>query len=154
MPVPAHVLDVRRDCHHDLRFYATLILEQVNDGTITGRVDAGSIDELTGFVDRWAQLFVEQMPDDGDQCAKDMSKHAETLRGMVRGDQMHRYQVGRCPELTVADDAIVGCKGNLWASMRRGDAMLPKSIVCDLDGEHAWEPYQWAALGKRLEAAS
>ena len=150
--VSAHVLDLRKECHHDLRFFTMLVLEQVNGGTIGTKVNVLDVDQLTRFLDTWALHLCEQMPDDAEQCAKDMHHHAERLRGMVRGDRMHRYQIGRCPEtVMVGEDQLGRCKGMLWASMREGDAMLPQSVVCDQESTHTWQPWQWASLGKRIE---
>jgi hypothetical protein len=157
--VPTHVLDARADCHHDLRFFTGLILDQVNGGTIHTRVDATNVPNLTRFIDTWALLFAEQMPDDADQCARDMRGHAERMTGMIRGDQLHRYQVGRCPEL-VGEEQTQLCPGNLWASM---SIVATRTRCCRsrssadqdaglLSEGHAWaDPWQWAALGKRLE---
>lgn len=162
-PVPTHVLDARRDCHRDLKLYTGIILDYVNGGGISTKVDALKVDDLARFLDVWAFLFAEQLHNPiVDRCARDMGRHADRLSGMIRGDQLHRYQVGRCPEMLASDGAAVDhagladhvftrCAGNLWASMRRQDTMLPQSIVCDADPAHTWAPWQWAALGKRLE---
>lgn len=145
--VPTHVLDARAECLRDLRLHVGIIRETI--GGQTSRINTTNVDDLTRFLDTWALQYAEQLPDDADQCARDMRGHAERMQGLIRGDQLHRYQIGHCPELVGEEQSR--CPGNLWASMRMRDAMLPQSIVCDADPTHAWAPWQWAALGKRLE---
>jgi hypothetical protein len=150
--VSAHILDVRIEVQHDLRFYTMLILDQVNKGTISAKVNALDIDDMGKFIDTWALHFCEQMPDDAEDCRRDLQGQAKRLLELVRGDQTHRYQIGRCPEIGL-DEAQTRCPGELWATMRASEELLPKHIQCDRDNDHEWLPYQWHSLGKRLENA-
>lgn len=156
MPLPAHLLDVRARCEADLRTYATFILQHVQRGDVRDRVDGRSVESLAEFIDRWALHLVEQHPAAGERCALKVGDHAAKLRELVRGDQIRRYRLGRCPELVMVDEArpeaLIPCQGSLWASMRQGDALLPKWIRCDGDHVHEWHPSEWAGLGRRLDA--
>lgn len=52
------------------------------------------------------------------------------------------FEVGPCVELD--------CAGTVKAILRRVDALLPSSIVCDTDPAHAWPADQWLTLGRKL----
>lgn len=110
--VAAHILDVRIEAQKDLRFYTMLILNEINGGGISTKVDVLDIDSMGIFIDTWALHLCEQMPDDSEDCRRDLQKQATRLLEMVRGDQTHRYQIGRCPELTL-DEAQTRCTGEL-----------------------------------------
>ena len=160
-PVSAHILDVRAEAKKDLTYFCMFILNEVNarvddygrrHGTISTRVDVGSIEEMCGFIDIWALAMAEQYPDDADECRHDIERHGNRLRDIVTGAFTRRFQIpnGRCPEMVWKDEELVRCNGTLVAVMRQGDALLPKAITCDFG--HEWAPREWMTLGKRLIA--
>lgn len=51
-------------------------------------------------------------------------------------------QVGPCPH--------AGCAGTIRALLRRVDSLLPSSIVCDADDQHAWPASEWLTLGREI----
>jgi hypothetical protein len=152
-PVSPHILDVRREAHHDLAYFALFILEQVNQGTITTRVDAHDIDALCRFIDTWALALAEQHPDDADQCRRDMAHHAGALRRIVAGEYTSRMVIAdHCPNIVWAGELMVRCTGTLIAYVQHGDAPLPPGVRCTTHPEHEWAPHEWPALGRRISA--
>lgn len=152
-PISPHILDVRAAAHHDLVFFARFILEQVNGGTITTRVDAHDIHKLCRFIDTWAQALAEQLPDDAEQCRTDMAHHAEALRRLVNGDYTSRMVIAKtCPVPVWQGEAMVRCTGSLVAYVQHGDAPLPPGVRCDVNPQHQWAPHEWPALGRRISA--
>ena len=156
VPVSAHILDVRRDTVHDLAFYALFILEQVNDGTISGHVDGGNVAALCRFVDTWAQHLAEQHPADAGQCERDMGKHGRRLQAIVKGEYTKRFRLphglDRCPQLEWRDEEMVRCTGTLQAFFKQSDDQLPPYVGCEANAEHKWAPHEWISLGRKLIA--
>lgn len=147
--IPTDVLDARYEARKDLRLHAGIIRENI--GGRTTHLDSRNIDQLCTFIDTWALLYAEQLPEDGINAATHFERHADHLVGLVKGDRIRRYHVGRCPELTLTDDQLTPCTGTLIATMKQGDSLLPKVVACDANPEHVWQPWQWASLGKRLD---
>ena len=154
VPVSPHILDVRAETHHDLRYFALFILEQVNHGTITTRVDAGDVHALARFIDTWALALAEQHPDDADDARRDLAKDARNLAAIANGDVTHRFKLPghRCPELVWVGDQLVPCTGVLQALFKQSDDRLPPSVYCVAHPEHQWAPSEWLGLGRRLSA--
>lgn len=158
-PVPIRVLDARAEVHRDLHFWARFILDEINDGSISVGPRSTSIAHLAEFVGRWAQAVCEQAPDDADNLETEMRRHAGGLLALARGWSTKRIEIARCPEQTLVVvpypvtgdvEEFVPCTGSLWAILRSQDTMLSKEVACDHDPAHAWQPWQWRDLGRRL----
>lgn len=156
-PVSIGALDARRDCHTDLVYWCRFILDEVNDGEITGQTIKGdSVEELVKFISVWAMALVDQLPDDGRNLRKEMSRHATILESLARGWTDRRIQVGKCPTpvLIIGPEGLeefVPCTGNLWAVLReRDNGLLPQTIRCDSTRDHEWRPGEWMNLGRVL----
>lgn len=156
-PLNLHAVDTRRATHTDLSYWVRFILDNVNDGKITNRMRADGIPELSAFVDTWALALAEQLPDDAVNCANDTSRHGRALEGLAKGWASKRILIpGRCPELLFVVSAqgieeLVPCEGELWSVFREEDnGLLPRSVQCDADKSHEWEPHDWTALGRRI----
>ena len=156
-PVSLHALDVQTECHRGLVFWVGFILDEVNDGTITGDTIRGrSIDDLAKFIDTWALALAEQLPDDADNLETETHEHANRLERLALGLQTKQIQVGRCPEqLPVTDndgtETTRPCTGTLFATLREEDnGLLPRAVRCDQSPEHEWTPAAWGALGRKL----
>lgn len=156
-PVDLARVQARHDTERDLRYWVRFILDEVNNGTITGRtIHASSVTECAGFIDTWALALVEQLPKDGANLDREMAKHGDKLEAFALGWVQRRIEVGHCPDpIMWIDDsgreAFKTCDGNLWAVIREDDnGLLPAAILCDATPNHQWSPGMWASLGKRL----
>lgn len=76
----------------------------------------------------------------------ELSRIAYALEEVIRQSRPASVRLGDCPE--------VDCGGQLTALVRRDDAMLPSTVRCNIERDHAWEPHDWPALGRRLEATA
>ena len=157
-PVPAHALDVRREAHSDLTYWVRFVLDEVNDGTITTRVNAADITALATFLDRWALALAEQLPDDADNLRNEAQHHATALRTLVVGGAARRIKVTTCPEQILTRDTngmevLTPCGGTLFAVLlERDNGMLPAQVTCDREETHTWEPSRWRDLGRKVGA--
>lgn len=153
-PVHLDAVQERADTINDLHFWCRFILDEVNGGTITTRVSP-TLEDMSAFVARWYDLLREQHPGDADNLDAEMHGHAWRLECLARGWRTQRIQVGKCPEQTVTgqpgQETLTACTGNLWSIVRVQDVLLPEVIRCDSVEEHQWRPWQWAALGRRLQ---
>ena len=77
-----------------------------------------------------------------DEMARTIADTHGEARRAAYPDPAHRVALGPCPE--------PDCAGTLVATVRRTDALLPSTIDCDHDAEHAWTADQWHALGRRM----
>jgi hypothetical protein len=90
----------------------------------------------------------------GPQCADEIQHIASRVKDSAEGNRVAKIQVGRCPEtIWETDDQLSRCPGNLWASVRHEDSMLPKDVRCDGPTQHTWAPHEWASLGRRVYAS-
>lgn len=158
-PVNITALDARNAALRDLTYWAGFILDEINDGTITHGPADLNIDTLTRFVDVWTLTICEQHPLDGDNLVKETTRHARVLEALAKGWRRKRIEVGRCPERIITMDGdvetIVACTGTLHAVTEEDDdGLLPPVVVCDHERDHAWTPWQWQALGRRIGAAT
>ena len=153
-PVDLHAADVRRETARDLAYWCRYVLDEVNHGNIRTIVRARDIAQMTRFIDTWALNLAEQLPLDADNCHREMTRNARNLEALARGWRTKRIEIGPCPEtiiIMVGDlEETTRCAGTLWAEMREDDnGMLPMSVRCDTQ-PHAWTPWQWRDLGRRL----
>lgn len=58
-----------------------------------------------------------------------------------------RVDIAPCPEASAEAGA---CPGTLVATVAPVDDLLPGSIVCSADPDHAWAPGEWHRLGRLL----
>jgi len=87
----------------------------------------------------------------GPEASRELSSMAARVKDSAEGNRSAKIQVGRCPETVWVDGDTMGrCAGNLWATIRFEEAMLPKAVVCDGPDAHSWAPHEWAALGRRV----
>jgi hypothetical protein len=101
------------------------------------------------LLQRWARWFSGH--EAGADAADELRRCAGRISASVSGNSVARIQVGRCPEMASIDVVeMVPCTGSLWAVMYRSTSLLPKRITCDANTEHAWEPSEWASLGRRV----
>lgn len=156
-PVNLAVVDVRADTWKDMHFWCRFILDEVNHGTI-GTIVRPELPDMLTFIRRWTTALVDQWPDDADNLRTEAQRHGAHLEAFARGWTVKRIEVGRCPEQRIAvTNSPVGpvetfepCTGTLWAMLRSQDTMLPKVVICDAEDDHQWQPWQWAALGRRI----
>lgn len=83
------------------------------------------------------------------QFASDMLEDHRVARSLIYPNPARRIDVGPCPE--------DGCTGNLSATMRPADSLLPSAVACDCspvddDGRqlHHWTADQWMSLGRKI----
>lgn len=153
-PVSLTAIDARAEAIRDLRFWCGFILDEVNSGTITTTVRP-VIADMAVFIARWTPALCEQHPADAENLEHDARSSADRLEALAKGWRTKRVEIGRCPEQRLLADEhgrewFEPCTGTLWSLIRAADTMLPKVIVCDRESEHQWQPWQWAALGRRL----
>lgn len=78
----------------------------------------------------------------GADAIVELGRLAAMLEQVAKQSRPARVRVGACPE--------VDCIGELVALVRQRDSLLPSTVRCDVDRDHAWEPHDWLALGRRL----
>lgn len=156
-PVNLHAVDVRLNALNDLRYWTRFVLDEVNGGTITNRLDNDNASELVAFLNTWALALAEQMPDDAANLDQESHRHGLALRNLALGWATRRTRVSkRCPEMnllvsTQGLEELVPCEGELWSTIREVDnGLLPRNVLCDRDPAHVWEAHDWLGLGKRL----
>lgn len=128
-------LDARISIRHTLAGWTTLIADERGIGLPAD--DTGSLGE---YVARHA-VWLAARP-----VAADVSVE---LRGLVREAYPIAYPSGT-RIFDVAPCPTSGCPGTLRAVLRRSDALLPASVVCSHDGDHAWSADRWLALGRHI----
>lgn len=157
-PINLHIVDVRKESWDDVHYWCRFILDEVNQGSIQTIVRP-ELPEMLAFIRRWSTAIVDQFPDDAENLRREMQRHGAHLEGAARGWTVKRIEVGRCPEQRIVHVTGIGgepveqftpCMGTLWAMLRSQDTMLPKVVICDCESEHQWQPWQWAALGRRI----
>lgn len=130
-PVSLAVLDARRDAHADLAHYARVVLNEVNDGTITTRVNGESPFALARFLDVWALALAEQLPEEASAAWRDFHAHGAALRRFALPDRRDWVKLGKCP--FVVEDAF--CRGEVRGYGEAGQA------TCTDCGQ--WGPTEW-----------
>lgn len=158
-PVNLAAVDARADAMRDLTYWTRFILDSVNEGTITHGPTIVDVDDLAAFIDIWTLALCEQHPLDGDNLAKESSRHAKILEALAKGWRRKHIEVGVCPEqVLIVDDGyetLIHCTGTLHAVMDEDDdGMLPANVTCDATRDHQWSPWQWHDLGRRLGTAT
>ena len=168
-PTDLHAIDVRRETRDSLRFWCRFILDTVQDGTITTRVNGHDLPGMCRFIDTWALALAEQHPNDASghkkACKEELARHARNLKTVANGTRTRSIQVGPCPEVVIALDdtgleTFQRCAGTVVAHLterdpdNEDDGLLPQVLTCDLDQAHTWQPWQWADIGKRIERMS
>lgn len=162
-PGSIEAMQARSETHRDLGFWTQYILDTVNDGTITTKIAGADIHALITFIDRWALALAEQHPDDAHNAARELRGHGRNLMTIACGIRTKRVEVGPCPELrliTNHDDLeeLIRCDGTIFAVLRERDphdtesGLLPQAITCTATSDHKWQPWQWADVGRRVEA--
>lgn len=76
-----------------------------------------------------------------DEMARTIADTWHEARRAAYPDPIHRVILGPCVE---------DCPGTLVATVRRSDSLLPSTIDCDHDPDHAWTADTWHALGRRM----
>ena len=166
-PADLHAIDVRREAVRDLSFWVRFILDEVNNGDITTRVDGHDVPEMARFVITWALALAEQHPGDAsghrEACREELSAHARRLKAVAHGTRTRRIEVGPCPQVDLILDEDSGleelkrCDGTIVATLterdpdNEDDGLLPQHLTCTIDGTHTWQPWQWADVGRQIE---
>ena len=163
-PVNLDHVQARSDAERDIRYWAHFVLDELKDGPTTATVHASDVLGCVTLIDRWADQIVTHHPDDADELRRNMRRHARRLRRIALSLRSKKILVGQCPELVLAGDVgmeeLLRCQGVLFALLNEEEQdddsdqidLLPKRVVCDLEGDHAWTPWEWRDLGKRLGA--
>lgn len=156
-PVSTDAIDARHRCMRNLVTWVNFILMEVNAGTITHGPRTVDVDGLTEFIGRWTPAIVDQHPDDAENLTREIRQHAEKIEALAKGWVVKRYQIGRCLDqtITVSPEGVeefTPCTGSLWAVIHSKDTDLPEAVRCDANHLHAWEPWRWRDLGRRLGA--
>ena len=163
-PVNLDHVQARAAAEKDIRYWTHFVLDELEDGPTTATVHASDILGCVTLIDRWAEQIVTHHPDDADGLRSDMRRHARRLRRIALSLRTKKIHVGQCPEIILTGDVgaeeLTRCKGVLFALLNEeaqdDDSdqidLLPQRVVCDLETEHAWTPWEWRDLGKRLGA--
>lgn len=165
-PTDLHAIDVRRTTQRHVTFWVRFILDVVQDGTITTKVDGHDLPQMLRFIDTWALALAEQHPDDAsghkEACREELAADARRLKSVAHGTRTRAIEVGPCPEVVMTEDtpgveALTRCDGTVVARLTErdpdseDDGLLPQHLTCTIDGTHTWQPWQWADIGKRIE---
>jgi hypothetical protein len=136
-PLPAAVLSLRRQTVDTLTSWALLVCEERD---LRGPAKPGDVAALTSFLAAHAEWLAGF---DGDYAAHELGHLAHQLEQTVRQSFPTRVRnIGPCPE--------PDCMGELEATVRKDDDLLPSSVFCGADRTHSWRPGEWEALGRRL----
>ncbi len=118
-----------------LRGWAEMICEELG---VTRPVD--EVRTVAEFVARHANWLAASA------AAADASNE---LRDWVRRAYSVAYPSGS-RVFEVAGCPMHDCDGTIRAIVRRTDALLPSSLVCDTDESHTWPADRWLSLGREL----
>jgi hypothetical protein len=132
-------VDARATIRHTLVSWCHLIAEERGHA-----LPADTVPALGAYVARHAEwLAATEYADEA----------SDELHGLVSAGYPIAYPsgarvfpIGSCPH--------EGCAGTIKAILRRVDSLLPSSLQCDADEEHAWAADQWIALGRKLRRAA
>lgn len=136
-PIPADVLSLRRETVDILTSWALLVAEERD---LCPDIDTADVPALVSFLSTHAAWLAGHVA--GLDALAELSRVARSLEEVVRQTRPARVKISPCPE--------DGCGGTLKATVRRDEDLLPSTIVCDADGEHAWTTWAWHALGRRV----
>lgn len=140
LPINPAAAEARRDILWKLVSWLRLIAEERGISEPTSN-DIGVVTCWLLVHLRWA-------------CAQPwVDEFALELRGMRARALSLLFPSGR-RRITVGSCVETGCPGVLTATVARTDDVLPSSVDCDLDPEHAWSSSQWPVLGRRLHGAA
>lgn len=162
-PTDLHAIDVRAVTMRHVSYWVRFILDVVNDGDITTKVNGHDLPEMTRFINTWALALAEQHPNDAsghhEACREELGKDARQLKAVAHGTRTRAIEVGPCPEVILDEqaEAFARCEGTVVANLTERDpdaeedGLLPQHLTCSLDRTHTWRPWQWADIGKRIE---
>lgn len=118
LPIGAHILDERVETFRDLHYWCSFILDNMrgaDNKALTTRVDL-TVDGMTAFIVTWAGRIVDDFPDDAQNLAEDVRRHAESLFGIAFPPPGKEWlNIGPCPRDTARDGERVTCGTQLRA---------------------------------------
>lgn len=128
-------VDARAAIRHTLVAWCRLIADERGIG-----LPADTVPALGAYVARHAEWLAAT------EYADEVS---DELHGLVSDAYPIAYPSG-ARVFPIGDCPHDGCAGTIKAILRRVDSLLPSSLQCDADEEHAWPADQWIALGRKL----
>jgi hypothetical protein len=141
LPIGAAILDVRRDVHTDLTYWARFLIDEAD---IAHGPKSLEVDVLVRFVVTWVDWLAENLPEDADNLATDVEKHANALRGITDPARREWVPIGPCPRTVAVDGESVPCATPLKAYPDRD------FITCDGCGhEDTREWWRAQVIGHR-----
>jgi hypothetical protein len=129
---------LRRETIDALTSWALLVAEERD---LRPGLAAADVPELVTFLSTHAEWLAGH--EAGGDAVAELERLAARLEQVAKQSRPARVRVGACPE--------VDCAGELVALVRQRDSLLPSTVRCDMDRDHAWEPHDWLALGRRLQ---
>lgn len=148
-PINLDVLDARRDALLDLHFWARFILGEVRDINgehLTASINGTDLHALATFVTTWADRLVTDHPDEAADCAEEMIKHGNKLRGYAYPDRRDWMTLGACPVIL---DEVCGGQVRAYPDTTR----QPECAKCGTTAGTDWWMSQIAPEGSDLATA-
>jgi hypothetical protein len=137
------VVQARHDMRTNLTTWARVAYEERN----LALLPPDRMESIAVYLVRQVDWFLAQPF--AAQFAADMLEDHRVARSLIYPNPARRIDVGPCPE--------DGCTGNLSATMRPADSLLPSAVACDCspvddDGRqlHHWTADQWMSLGRKI----
>jgi hypothetical protein len=154
LPISAAILDARAEASRDLIYWARFILDEIRDingDLMTTRIADTAPETLVRFIVIWVDRLISEFPDDADNLAAEVSKHAGELRKFARPERREWMPIGECP-VTVADPAgnSVVCGAKVRAYPDRAFIACPS---CGTEDTLAWWMSQIVPEGSDLAHA-
>ena len=144
-PIAASVISLRRETVDTLTSWALLVAEERD---LRPGIAAGDVGALTSLLSTHAAWLSGH--EAADDAVYELERLATELEDIAKQRRPARVRIAPCPEM---DAEGAPCTGRLVATVRRDDTLLPPTIRCDLNRDHAWEAQDWRGLGRRVGPA-
>jgi hypothetical protein len=137
IPISAAVLDTRATAHERLGYWALVVMR----GRRLHRAGDAGVPALAAFLTVHAD-WLAAYP----KALAELESSAADLGEIAADNAPHRFKVGNCPGTT--ND--LPCSGNVRATVRADDDLLPSTLRCSGMPAHEWPAAEWRLLERRL----
>lgn len=148
LPINVSITDLRIDIAGKLMSWACLIAEERD---VTPPPNRHDIAIVVHFLEKHLDWAIEQpWIDEFDQ---ELRKARGQAFSTAFGESSRSFKVADCPQVVACDTttkAEIICGGNLMATLRDRDKLLPSVIWCKTDLDHEWTADTWRELSRRI----
>ncbi len=155
LPIPVGVLSLRRELCEVLVSWVRLVVDEaldVNGQAMDVHLDGKDAPQMAGWLLRWADWLGGH--EAGEVAVQEIGTYAQRCDDVVSQRRVRRFKVGPCVDHVTTDlGERAPCPGTLHATLSSDQDLLPATLRCDFDPQHAYSASDWRRLGERIHSA-